>query len=61
MYKKINAAKTGATVYIYPDDLADVQDDDEVPLTIEDLISMCASFNLQYTLTDQYFKIFKTA
>ena len=59
LYEKIEQAKQGKTVTIYPDELHDPFS----PFTIADLVSMCETFSLQYTLIDSppSFKIFTNA
>jgi hypothetical protein len=49
---KIEAAKCGKPVTIYPQDLFDAEFERNEPVTIADLITLCESFNLQYTLID---------
>jgi len=48
LYDKINQAKCGKTVTIYPDELHDLY----FPVVAEDTQNMCTSLNLTYTFTN---------
>ena len=58
MYEKIEQAKRGNTVIIYPHEMDELEDPAS-PLTLADLISMCTSFSLPYSIneTPPYFTI----
>ena len=51
MYEKIEKAKCGNQVVIYPWDM-DQLEDPASTLTVADLISLCTSFNLPYAFNE---------